>query len=204
MKDLESFKGVWKNQNESNIKFTKSDIYKMIHQKSSSILKWILIISIIEFVIPNLILLFSDSSASNETYQKYNLQHIIQYYTFIHIAIILVFIFIFYKNYTELRADQSVKKLLQGILTTRKTVKYYIYYNLLIAAVIGIHVFYKVFHSPLFVDKLPQNTSMTLVWTIAIILLAVTVFLFWLFYRILYGYFLKRLNQNYDELKSHV
>jgi len=52
MDQLEELKGIWKNQSESTIKFTESDIYKMVHKKSSSIVKWILVISLLELLLP--------------------------------------------------------------------------------------------------------------------------------------------------------
>ena len=91
---------------------------------------------------------------------------------------------------------------MENILQTRKTVKYYIYYNIGMAAVIGLHTFYKVFQSPSFLEKLPENANMTRIWIIALVLFAVVLFLFWGLYRIIYGYLLKKLKLNYQELEK--
>lgn len=202
MDQLERLKGVWKNQSESTIKFTESDIYNMIHKRSSSIVKWILIISILEFILPNLFVFFSDFESTNKVYENYDLNNIMLIYTIIHIVIILIFIYLFYKNYKNINADSSVKGLLHDILKTRKTVKYYVYYNLTMAAIIGIHVFYIVFNSEQFVEKLPENTSIIIVWLIAIGIFTFVLFLFWCFYRIVYGFFLRKLKNNYVELQK--
>jgi hypothetical protein len=119
----------------------------MVHKRSSSVVKWILIISILEFVLPNIFFLFSDFKSTKEVYESYGLNNIMLFYTVVHVVIILGFIYIFYKNYRNISVDSSVKNLLHDILKTRRTVKYYIYYNLSIAAVIGLHVFYIVFNS---------------------------------------------------------
>ncbi len=200
MEKLEKLKDVWKKQGESSIKFSMEDIYGMVHKKSSSIVKWILIISILEFVLPNLVYIFTDHDATLKLYENYDLNSITKFYTIIHLIIIVGFIYVFYKNYKNISAESSVKTLLQDILKTRKTVKYYIYYNLTMAAIIGVHIFSIVFNSEIFIEKLSDGTNMIIVWVIAVFLLILTLFIFWGFYRILYGILLKKLNRNYSEL----
>lgn len=200
MEHLEKLKDVWKNQADSTIRFSGDEICKMRQKKSSSIVKWILIISILEFVLPNLIYLVTDHDASRIIYENYGLTNITMIYTAIHVVIIFGFIYVFYKNYKNISADRSVKDLLYNILKTRKTVKYYIYYNLAMAAIIGVHIFYTVFTSPSFLEKMPDNLNLITVWAVALLLLSIAIFIFWIFYRILYGILLKKLNENYDEL----
>ena len=50
MKELDLLKKDWKKNADSFEQVSESEIYKMIHRKSSSIVKWIFIISIIEFL----------------------------------------------------------------------------------------------------------------------------------------------------------
>jgi len=203
MEHLEKLKDVWKDQSESPIKFTEGDIYKMVHKRSSSVVKWILIISILEFVLPNIFILFTDFKSTKEVYDNYGLNNIMIFYTIIHVVIIFGFIYYFYKNYQKISADSSVKNLLHNILKTRRTVKNYIYYNLTIAAIIGLHVFYVVFNSDQFINKLPENTNMIMVWVIAIIIFTIVLFIFWCFYRIIYGFLLKKLKNNYADLQNN-
>ncbi len=200
MDHLEKLKGVWQDQDESTLKFTKSDIFGMIQKKSSSVVKWILIVSIIEFTLPNLIILFTDNSASKKLYDNYDLNGVMTIYTVIYVIIIIGFIYYFYKNYKNICVNSSVKGMLHSIIQTRKTVKYYINTNITLAAIIGLHVFYKVFNSPLFIEKLPENTNMIAVWAIAITIFTFVLFLFWGVYKIIYGFFLRKLNRNYKEL----
>ena len=202
MEQLEKLKNVWQNQAESSIKFSDVDIYDMLHKKSSSVVKWILIISILEFALPNLIYLVTDHDASRKIYENYGLTNITMIYTAIHVLIISAFIYIFYKNYKNISADSSVKELLHDILKTRKTVKYYIYYNLTIMGVIGLHIFYAVFNSEEFQASLATGTSMVKIWIFSIIFLCLALLIFWLFYRILYGFFLKKLKRNYAALSQ--
>lgn len=200
MEQLEKLKDVWKNQGDSVIKFSGEDINNMLQKKSSSIVKWILIISILEFVLPNLIYIVTDHDASRRINENYGLTNITMIYTAVHVVIICVFIYFFYKNYKNISVDSSVKELLSDILKTRKTVKYYIYYNLTMAAIIGVHIFYIVFNSESFLEKIPEELNLITVWLVALSLLAIAIFIFWIFYRILYGILLKKLNKNYDDL----
>lgn len=203
MQDLDNLKDIWKNQGESNIRFTQNDIHSMVQKKSSSIVKWILIISLLEFVLPNLVFLFTDFEASSVFYQKFGLENIMKFYAVFHVIIILGFIYIFYKNYKNISSESNVKILLSNILKTRSTVKYYIYYNLTIMGIIGLHIFYIVYNSPQFLKELPENSNLVMVWIISITFLALALLVFWVFYRIIYGFFLKKLKKNYAELESN-
>lgn len=200
---LDNLKNIWQNQGDSSIKFSEGDIFKMVQKKSSSIVTWILIISILEFILPNVVWFFTDFEATQNLYQNYGLSTTMKIYSIIHFMVIVVFIYLFYKNYKNISAENSVKKLLANILNTRKAVKYYIYYNITMAALIGIHMFYKIFNSELFLNKLPENTNMIMVWLVALGLFVLALFIFWGFYRILYGILLKKLKNNYYELDKN-
>ena len=202
MENLDSIKDIWKNQGESSIRFTENDIHKMVQKKSSSIVKWILIISLLEFILPNLIFLFTDFDTTKQFYEQYGLSRAMMIYSGLHIAIIVIFIYVFYKNYRNISAGSTVKILLSDILKTRRTVKYYIYYNLTMMGIIGLNIFYVVFNSTEFQSSLTAGTSMMKIWVISIIFLSLAMLIFWLFYRVLYGFFLRKLKKNYAAL-SH-
>ncbi|WKK67227.1 hypothetical protein [Lutimonas zeaxanthinifaciens] len=202
MENLESLKDLWKNQEESKIRFSESDINEMVQKKSSSIVKWILIISLLEFILPNLVYLFTDFESTRAFYQQYGLSRVMMFYSITHVVIILGFIYVFYKNYRNISAESTVKVLLGNILKTRRTVKYYIYYNLTIMAIIGLNMFYAVYSSEDFKNGLNEGASMTTMWIVSIILLLLALSIFWLFYRIIYGIFLKKLKSNYKALSN--
>ncbi len=201
MPTLEHIKDIWKKQEDCKMKFSREDIYDMMYQKSSSAVKWILIISLLEFTIPNILLIFSDYKATLSFYNKYDLTRMMEVYFSIHFVVIIYFIYRFYLNYKNISAGQSVKQLMENIIQTRKTVKYYIYYNIAIAGLIGVHTFYKVFKSETFRESLPEDAHMTFIWMIALILFAIVLLFFWGVYRIIYGFLLRKLKNNYRELK---
>ncbi len=202
MDKLENLKDLWQSQPQAGVSYSKEDILNMVRKKSSSIVKWILIISILEFLLPYVLILFTDLETPSRVYAEYGLENLTNYYTAVHFIIILGFFYVFYKNYRNISADSSVKSLLADILRTRRTVKYYIYYNLVMMGILGLHSFYIIMNSESFLNKLPDNADITIVWLTALFLYALVLFLFWCFYRLIYGFFLRKLKRNYAELRK--
>jgi hypothetical protein len=121
-------------------------------------------------------------------------------------AVVLFFIYLFYRNYVNISATSSTRKLMTDILRTRKTVRYYVWYNLLMIALSMISAFYMAFcYSPsASVLRAKIHDGKYMLMTIGILLFAVVlcVAVFWLFYRLLYGILLRKLLANYRELKK--
>ena len=63
---LDNYKKAWKNQPEEASKRSTIEIYKLAHSRSASIVKWIFIIGILEFVIFNALSFFMDIDKTNE------------------------------------------------------------------------------------------------------------------------------------------
>jgi len=207
MKELDLLKKDWKKNADSFEQISENEIYKMIHKKSSSIVKWILIISILEILFWTVSNLFF---STDEMLIKINHPEMIFYLevlTYFNYIVVLVFVYFFYKNYKTISATESTKLLMSSILKTRKTVQYYVWYNLGMAVISSIISFFIAFvYNPdmaFLKDKLAANGK-TIFITGGILLLVTLVFLgmFWCFYRLLYGTLLRRLYTNYKELKK--
>lgn len=203
MDQLELLKKDWKKQESSLPKLSRDDLSKLMHKKSSSIVKWIFIISVLEFMLPHIVYLFIDYDKVIQQYKELDLYNFSLISNIIFYAVVLVFIYLFYKNYRSISANSRPKVLMQNIIKTRKTVKYYIWFNLSMIPVIAGITLFKIFNSSEFTDKVPENISMVLVWLISIILILALVVIFWLFYRLIYGILLNKLEKNYDELVSN-
>ncbi len=199
MDQLELLKKNWKKLDHTLPKLSQEEISNLIHKKSSSIVKWIFIISLLEFIIPFFLLLFVDFDEYSETKALGLYNFSIAFYTVTYIVIIY-FIYRFYKNYKSISADTNPKVLMQNIIKTRRSVKHYIWFNLAMIPIISLVTLYKKFRTPDFLEKLPEGTSMLLVWFLTFVLVAVIITLTWLFYRLLYGILLHKLKKNYNEL----
>jgi len=207
MKELDLLKKDWQKNAASFQQISENEIYKMIHRKSSSIVKWILIISILEISFWTFSNLFINT---DEVLRKMNHPEIVatlEFLTYFNYVVVLIFVYIFYKNYKTISTTIATKSLMSAILKTRKTVQYYVWYNLGMIVITAILSFFIAFvYNPdmeFLREKLALNGKAMFV-TIGILFLVILGFfgLFWCFYRVIYGTLLRRLYANYKELKK--
>ncbi|MBF0693454.1 MAG: hypothetical protein IR153_00180 [Flavobacterium sp.] len=207
MDELELLKKDWKRRENSFEQVTESEIYKMLHRKSSSLVKWILIVSILEVLFWIVISVLFKTDDSLKAIKPNNVLSVFEIVSYLNYGVIAGFIYVFYRNYVKISTTASTKTLMQAILRTRKTVQYYVYYNLAILTISIIAGFIMAFRFSSDLDALQQKMAgdmrymiFTLVIMVIVVLLAVGVF--WLFYRLLYGIMLKRLYANYKEVEK--
>lgn len=207
MKELDLLKKDWKKNSNSFQQISETEIYKMIHKKSSSIVKWILIISILEVSFWTFSNLFINT---DELLRKMNHPEIVlisEILTYFNYVVVLIFVIIFYKNYKTISTTVATKSLMSAILRTRKTVQYYVWYNLGMIVVTSILSYFIVFvYNPdmdFIREKLALNGKAMFV-TIGILIVIIFAFfgMFWCIYKLLYGRLLSRLYSNYKELKK--
>jgi hypothetical protein len=209
MEELDLLKKAWKKDTHSFEQVTESEIYKMIHKKSSSIVKWILIISILEFALWAALSIFFNTDEAIKNLHAESFSIYLKILTYFNYAVVVYFIFSFYRNYAKISTITSTKQLMQDIIRTRKTVQYYVWYNLFMIFISTILGFVMAFIYNPKMDALKdqiahEDSYLTLTKTICIIVLTLVIIvgLFWLFYRLLYGILLRKLNANYKELKK--
>ncbi|MDY0779212.1 hypothetical protein [Tenacibaculum sp. IB213877] len=194
---LDKYKKAWENQPEDTKKVSKEDIYKITHKKSSSIVKWIFIIGILEFVLLNSSYFFLDMKKSYELYKSLGLYQFAFYSQFVVYAIIFYFLYTFYKNYKNISIVEDTKSLMNKILKTRKTVRNYVFFNIGYLVLIYILV---VIASIMKMNGEVTNSKLAGIVIGLLIVAVVMVIIFWLFYQLLYGILLRKLNKNYKEL----
>jgi len=196
---LDNYKKAWKNQPEKPSKRSTIEIYKLAHSRSASIVKWIFIIGILEFVIFNALSFFTDIDKANEKLNTLGLERFIFYFNFIYYAVLAYFLILFYLNYKRISVIDNTRVLMKKILVTRKTVKRYVIFNLVMAALIVIIVTITTLQNEF---DIVGGTNTILVFLILLVLLGLTLGIMWLFYQLLYGFLLKKLNTNYKELSK--
>lgn len=207
--ELELLKKDWQKREADLPKLSYEQIYPMIKKKSSSIVKWIFYISIIEFVFwAGINIIFSGP----ETMQELRDMHIYKVVMVLNIfnyGIILFFIYKFYTNYKKISFTDSSRVMMRTILKVKRTVTQYVWFNLIIFTVSAIIYGYGVLlYTPEgqeIVQAAAQDGDSTEFWALIIItsmaITAVGLFIIWLFYKLLYGILLKKLRKNYNELK---
>lgn len=213
MEDLDLLKKAWKKDSQSFHQVTENEIYKMIHKRSSSIVKWILIISILEFIFWTVInIFFLGEKYIKQKYSRDIWNYVIEINTFynsISYIVVAVFIYLFYKNYRQISTVSSTKQLMTDILKTRKTVIYYIWFNIIFFVFGTLTIMYVQLNYDSKFAKLTEairndNTNIILLKQIGFILifLSIMVVIIWLFYKLIYGILLGKLNRNYKDLKN--
>lgn len=210
MDELELLKKDWKKEENKYPKLSYNDIYKMILKKSSSIVKWIFIISLLEFVFWLSISFLLKESKNTKSFDELGANYIFIPLSILGYIILMYFFYQFYKNYKRISVTDSAKVLMENILKTRRTVKQYVAFNLIYMVVVSIfavivelsknkEVLYKI-------EQASANGEIFLFYVkvigITLLILGLAIGILLVFYWLIYGILLKKLNRNYKELKK--
>lgn len=212
MDELELLKKDWQKKEEHLPKLSYNEIHTMIWKKSSSIVKWIFYISIIEFIIPHLLYLVpSMRNNSLDIYTDLKLTNAILVVSILQYVVIFYFIYQFYKRYKEISVLDSAKKLTSKILRTRKTVKHYVFFSLsmvllsFMILVIGIYFSDNVIEILGLEDNfegMSEERIKVIIMAVFAIFGVVVTAIFGGIYFLLYGLLTRKLRRNYQELQK--
>jgi hypothetical protein len=210
MDQLELLKQNWKQREQDHPKLSYVQIYNMLFKRSTSIVKWIFIISLLELAFW-VGLYFVSPKSSFEIIEKLGLKPFMIGFNILHYLVVVVFIIIFYKNYIAIKVTDSTRSLMDNIIKTRKTVKYFVWYNVSAFALtlIIINYFYYT-KSDVLLEALEETYGtvptgpefLTYFFIGQVVIGIILILLLVLFYRIVYGILLKKLYNNYHELKK--
>lgn len=208
MDELDLLKKDWNKKQPENKQLSSKDIYPMLHKKSSTIVKTLFYISVAELVfwiaINSIPYLFSDSYKAKLEH-IYESDHFFIGLTIFSYAVIILFIYLLFKSQKAISVTDNAKKLMESIINTRKIIKYYVLYNLIMGGVtIIIGFYYSITYDPKAASAFEHFSNKQLI-VVSLIMIGVTlafIVIIWLFYKLIYGLLLKRLNRNYNELKK--
>lgn len=205
MDKLDLLKKDW---NKGHQNFSKDDLYKMIHKKSSSIVKFLFYISVGELILwlgINSLQWFYSEEYKNKIETTFGDDSFMFVATIVSYAIIILFILLLYRSYQKISVTSNIKTLMENILNTRKIIKYYVSYNLIILFVGLIYGFYVAIHNDPVLSEMftHYNDQQTLKFLFVLgLVIAISLVCVWLFYKLIYGLLIKKLNKNYKELKA--
>lgn len=214
--NLDELKKSWQEQ-QIEPRYDTSEILSFLGKKSRNYVKYIFIISVIEFSVFLALSLFyfikSESASSFINILKTlgvedtsEVQHKFQYiYLFIKIASLVltaVFVVKFYNNYVKIKVEDNLKLLILHIVKFRKTVNLFIMTN--IGLLILSTLVFTVFTFEIFNEQHISLTHPTLLGFLIGILLSLlfSIGLIWLYYKIVYGIIMGRLGRNLAELQK--
>ncbi len=207
MDELDLLKEDWKKQEKNLPRLSYNEIYKMIWKRSSSIVKWIFVISIIEFLLGAILNIFLADEEYWQQMEQYNLTEFTIIVYVVSYLVTFYFIYRFYRNYIRISTTDSASRLMKNILKTRKTVKHYIGFILISSGVVFLITLIMMIRNHVLSNESdPKMAFDTTQWLLFIggTLLALIILLgvIWLIYRVVYGILLRRLQKNYKELKK--
>ncbi len=214
--DLDSFKKTWQEQ-PVKPKYDNNEILKMLNNKSRNYMKYIFWISVIEFLFFSVFGVFyliqnneSDSFLSilekmgvhRDSQLITKLDNIYLIVKILSLVVTGFFVFKFYQNYRKIRIEEDLKLFIIRIITFKKTVNAFILTNIglliiLISALIGF-TFY-ILNS----QNIELNSSAFTGFIVGIIVSTILcVILIWVYYRLVYGIIMSRLDKNLNQLKE--
>ncbi len=211
MDELELLKKDWQKKEEHLPKLSYDEIHKMTWKKSSSIVKWILIISILELTLPFLLYLLPSMREEMAIYEETSFDTYYLWVSAFYYLVLVYFVFLFYKRYREITVLDDAKNLMRKIIKTRRTVKYYIIFSLSMVLVTVLIMILGVYFNNDFVSLFeemgknskqvsPEKFKASLILAIAILGVLLTLLIGGIYF-LLYGLLLRKLKRNYTELR---
>ena len=214
--DIDALKKTWQDQKISD-GYNQDDIEVMLNRKSRNYVKYILWISVAEFIIfglVNFLALFSTDfhndftnilnklQIRNQSEVEFSIDKIYNWMKVLSLVVTGIFVVVFYVNYKKIDVESNLKKFIIHILKFKKTVNLFIFSNVfLLVLFIGSLV------SLLTITIRRQNihvdnpTFWSLIFAVVLSLL-ISVVLILLYYKLAYGILLKRLSKNLKQLEK--
>jgi hypothetical protein len=210
MDELELLKKDWQRKGEKLPRLTYDELYKMIWRKSSSIVKWIFYISLLEFVFWTVINILGRDAQYFDEVKQIHLYEVDIILNTVSYVILIFFIYKFYSNYRKISVTDSSRQLMKTILDVKRTVTQYVWFNICLFTIAFIITFFASLkylpEGQTIVENATQAGNESLFWLfvtgVSVVFVAILLILIWLFYKLLYGILLKRLRENYKELKQ--
>lgn len=214
--DLEQLKTAWKDQSTAE-KYGQREILDMLNHKSRNYVKYIFWISMAEFVLflgIGIAYIFQSEADSSfmrimqklglkDTFQlRMNFEHLYFLMKVISLMVTGAFVTQFYLNYRRIKVEDSLRQLIQKIIRFRRTVHLFIAANLILVVV------YIVVLAGFVVKSVrEQNISLDASTTAGLIVgfaasMLLGLALIWLYYRIVYGLIIKKLERNLAQLQE--
>ncbi|KMQ65622.1 beta-carotene 15,15'-monooxygenase [Chryseobacterium angstadtii] len=214
--DLDSFKKTWQEQ-PVQPKYDSTEILQMLNRKSRNYVKYIFWISVAEFLFFSVLGLFyffqdEESESFRKILEKLGAQkspEIETNFDYAYLAIKILsllitayFVLKFYQNYRKIKIEENLKGLIIRIIKFKKTVNAFILISiaLLVAFtfVFTAFIFY-VLNSQ---NVRPAQSNLIIVIIGIIVSTILCVLLIWLYYRLVYGIIIRKLDRNLKQLKD--
>lgn len=214
--DLDSFKKTWQEQPVQQ-KYDNSEILQMLNRKSRNYVKYIFWISVVEFLFFSIIGIFyfmkgEESNSFLKLLERLGAQKTPEVENSFEIIYLIIkslsllitayFVYKFYQNYRQIKIEENLKGLITRIIHFKKTVNAFILISIALLVVVTTVFIGFIFYS-LNSQSIEVNSSTLTGFLIGIVLsTALTVSLVWLYYKLVYGIIMRKLDKNLKQLKD--
>ena len=214
--DLDNFKKTWQEQ-DILPKYDSTEIEAMLNKSSKNYVKYILWISVAEFLVifgmnlyyaflgddtNSFISILARLGIKNTSSLEANFAHLYFCLKVVSLLMTAFFVVRFFRNYRKINIESNLKKLILQIINFKKTVNLFILANILL--IILFTVILMVFTLSALNQQNIHLTNPTLIVFLVgtIVMMGISVVLIWVYYRLVYGIILKRLGKNLEELQK--
>lgn len=214
--DLDSFKKAWQEQPVQQ-KYDNSEILKMLNRKSRNYVKYIFWISVFEFLFFSVIGLFyffkgEETNGFLNVLEKLgarktpevenNFDSIYLILKILSLLVTAYFVYKFYQNYRKIKIEENLKGLITRIIKFKKTVNAFILISIVLlvafTSIFTVFIFYALNSQ----NVEPANSAVTIFIIGTVLSTGLCVLLIWLYYRLVYGIIMRKLDKNLTQLRD--
>ncbi|WET00185.1 beta-carotene 15,15'-monooxygenase [Chryseobacterium arthrosphaerae] len=214
--DLDSFKKTWQEQ-PVQPKYDNREILQMLNRKSRNYVKYIFWISVVEFLFFSVLGLFyffqeeeSDSfrkvlerlGAQEAPEVENNFGHAYLAIKIMSLLITAYFVLKFYQNYRRIKIEENLKGLITRIIKFKKTVNAFILISIVLLLTFTFVLISFIFYTLSSQNIQPTNANLTIIIAGIAISTLLAVSMIWVYYRLVYGSIIKKLDKNLKQLKE--
>lgn len=214
--DLDSFKKTWQEQPVQQ-KYDNNEILKMLNRKSRNYVKYIFWISVFEFLLFSVMGLFyffqgEETNGFLNVLEKLGAQKTPEVehnfgvtYLVIKVLSLLItayFVYKFYQNYRKIKIEENLKGLITRIIKFKKTVNAFILISILLLVVFTSIFTVFIFYALNSQNVEPTNSALTIFVIVTAVSTGLCVLLIWLYYRLVYGIIMRKLDRNLTQLRD--
>lgn len=214
--DLDDFKQTWQKQ-ETKPRYEQEEILTMLNKKSRNYVKYILWISVLEFLLFLSINIYnvlkkSEQNSFISILEKLGVEKTENFMKNFHVfdmtmniltlVITAYFVILFYINYKKIHVESNLRKFILQIFKFKKTVNLFILVNVLLIIFSAVLLtLFSIYYLQKQEIQLSQPELIVFVTEISVIIL-LSLAMIWLYYKVVYGIILKRLSRNLSQLQE--
>lgn len=214
--DLDSFKKTWQEQ-PVQPKYDNSEILQMLNRKSRNYVKYIFWISVVEFLFFSVLGLFyffqeeeSDSfrkmlervGAQEAPEVESNFGHAYLAIKILSLLITAYFVLKFYQNYRKIKIEENLKGLITRIIKFKTTVNAFILISIVLLIAFSFVLTAFIFYTLNSQNIKPTNSNLTIIIVGLAVSTLLAISMIWLYYRLVYGIIIKKLDKNLKQLEE--